>query len=249
MASLRRSGWGVREAAKSPAPDAGMNDFPPSSGRGGGSDVGQPGADDFSWPSDSDTLLPTGAVDPTSSADLDWLRYWARGTATFHALGFREAAELLAPRVGSGAGQEETLVFPFALCWRHHLELAVKMLISQAAEYVNESLSKAARSDIAHSHDLANLWGHCRPLLERIDDRDSGSLSQIHRLFRELSQLDPHPGTAFRYPTGSDGLPTLAGVDRLDVRAFHEACLGLSNALGGWSGIIDDWQSAAPTES
>lgn len=224
-----------------------MNDVPDGTRR---EDVAGLDPDTIPWPSDTDTVLPTGLIDPAVSADLMWLRYWAGGTATFHALGFREAAELLAPRVGYGPGQEDALVYPFAYCWRHHLELRLKMLIAEAAGYLDEALPAKVRKDLSRSHDLAKLWGYCRPLLERVDQRDSSALANenIERLLTELNWLDPHPGIAFRYPTATDGsTPTLGGIDHLDVESFHKACLGLSNALSGWSDMIVEWRSAAPS--
>jgi hypothetical protein len=122
------------------------------------------------------------------------------------------------------------------------------MLIPEAADFLDDPLSDAARKDLRHSHDLAELWAHCRPLLERVDQRESGALEDIQRLLTELSGLDPNPGVAFRYPTLKDGTtPTLATIDHLDVGNFHKACLGLSNAFSGWSEMIDHWRSAAPT--
>lgn len=35
----------------------------------------------------------------------------------------------------------------------------------------------------------------------------------------------------FRYAHGSDGAPTLAGVDRIDIRNFHEALQAVANFL------------------
>jgi len=194
--------------------------------------------DDIPWPRASDSLL--GARDDWQAiACLDW----ARGDAVVRALGFQRAAEVLFQELARGRDQD-LLVYPFAFCWRHHLELELKCLMRAAAGSLGRSLSKAAQDDMAR-YGLKQLWARCRPLLEEVDPRSTADLGHAERLLLELHEVDPS-GEAFRYATTNAGDPTLAEISasRIALDRFHHVCQALSNLFGGCAAQIDDWRSA-----
>jgi hypothetical protein len=174
--------------------------------------------EDIPWPSASDSLF--GPEDDWRAiACLDW----ARGSAVVRALGYQRAAEVLFEEIAGGRDQD-LLVYPFALCWRHHLELELKTLIRAAANFLEEPVSAAAEAALGQ-HGLLDLWAQCRPLLERVDPRDDTDLDHAGRLIAQLHKIDPS-GEAFRYATTKGGEATLRQVkdDRLAVDRFHRVC-------------------------
>jgi hypothetical protein len=57
-------------------------------------------------------------------------------------------------------------------------------------------------------------------------------------VLKQLAELDP-VGQDFRYEKRRDGTPSLADVERLDVRAFHEAMEGVASFLSGVADQLD----------
>jgi hypothetical protein len=189
-------------------------------------------SDNIPWPNASDSLIGPGA-DWTSSAGVGW----ARGRPDTRIMGFRMAAELLADTIAQGRDQD-VLVYPFLLCWRHHIELALKDLIEEACRLLQETTPK-----VDDTHSLERLWNtFCRPRLQRIDPRAVDELDNAGRLIAELHALDPI-GDAFRYHVTKETKKhpatfTLPGVDNLAIDQVHKTCEGLSNLLGGARDLV-----------
>lgn len=196
--------------------------------------------DDIPWPTASETLLGSGD-DWQAIACLDW----ARGDAIVRALGFQRAAEVIFETIAAGRDQD-LLVYPFAFCWRHHLELELKTLIRAASHLLDEPLSDATKEELKR-HRLGPLWGICRPLVERIDPSGAADFDTAGRQLDELHRVDP-AGEAFRYATRNTGEPWLSAVKdgQIAVDRFHRVCEGLSNLLSGCAGQIDAYRSAGP---
>jgi hypothetical protein len=123
------------------------------------------------------------------------------------------------------------VVFPFAACWRHHVELQLKRALTDLRRLLDLPVVEEQH------HDVLQLWNEVRPLLVRAHPSESRrDRSIVSRVLRQLAQLDPL-GEDFRYAKRRDGSVTLAGADRLDVRAFHDAMQAVSNYL---EGLVDD---------
>jgi hypothetical protein len=134
---------------------------------------------------------------------------------------------------GSNVRDVDTLIFPFAACWRHYVELQLKSLIGECQQLLDVPMR--ARG----GHNIEQLWSELRPLLLRAFPReDRTELRTVGRLLAQLAEMDPD-SQAFRYAERRDGTPTLAGVDHLDIAEFHGALLGVAHYLEALDSALD----------
>lgn len=100
------------------------------------------------WPEAGTNLLGQDA-DWWQNASLDfqdgqWLGYVD---------GYRKAARLMANHVSETQRDQDYLVWPFVLCWRHHIELQLKNLIVLLRAYTREYAEPRKPT-----HSIAKLW-------------------------------------------------------------------------------------------
>jgi hypothetical protein len=184
---------------------------------------------DFPWPDGDHSLLQVGR-DWTSHAILNCMRPDRQGRID----GYRRAAEVLAARMLRDRGDLDILVFPFAACWRHHIELRLKALIVDIARLDGQ---RPARKQL--DHDFLALWAQVLPLIRKLGPEELHHVpDNAGRVLRELHQLDP-TGQEFRYATRKDGTPTLPGHERFDIRHFEAAMEGVANFLSGVAHQVD----------
>lgn len=72
-----------------------------------------------------------------------------------------------------------------------------------------------------------------RPLLERAspdDEKDKDGARHAERLLMQLHELDP-TSEHCRYPIQKDGSDTLAKLNRVHIRRFHEAMESVAHFL------------------
>lgn len=170
------------------------------------------------WPDRHHDLRATGA---------DWSSHALVGyqAGRERAYGYRRAAEILADHMLVHRSDLNAVIFPFAACWRHHVEVLLKGVLVDLQRLLGVPVVEH------HHHDVLQLWNEVRPLLVRAHPgEERRDRSVVGRLLAQLSELDPL-GEDFRYGKRRDGSETLADVDRLDVRAFHEAMQGVSSFL------------------
>jgi hypothetical protein len=85
--------------------------------------------------------------------------------------------------------------------------------------------------DAPAHHRILQLWQEVRPLLVKAHPgEDRRDRSVVGRVLKQLAELDPE-GQDFRYARRTDATPSLAAVDRLDLRSFHEAMQAVANYL------------------
>lgn len=161
---------------------------------------------------------------------------WHRGKGMYGRIaGYREAAEVLYRQmIGSQSiAHLDTLIYPFASCWIHHVELHLKALmpdLRRLASRPNEQI---------HTHNLKGLWTEVRELLEQLWPDDTAAIPHVDRVITQLHAMDPH-GQAFLYDRDRKGNPTLASIDQIDLPAFQRALLAVSNFLGGAEAQADN---------
>lgn len=83
------------------------------------------------------------------------------------------------------------------------------------------------------THRIDHLWKVTRPLLERAspgDEKDRDGARHAERLLMPLHELDP-ASEHFRFPIQKDGSDTLAKLNRVHMRRFHEAMESVINFL------------------
>lgn len=190
--------------------------------------------DDYSWPARHHDLR--AAVDNYGSfSDLGWQR---RLGLLGRITGFRRAAEILydAMRSERSPRDLDTVVFPYAACWRHHVELQLKSLHAQL-----RALSELP-AEGRHHHRIDQLWQECRKLIMEHFPDEKENLRHVGRVISQLAQMDPD-GQAFRYDAGRDGQETLPDVDQINLNAFHGAMAGVANFLDAADTMVGEYMS------
>lgn len=174
------------------------------------------------WPSQHHDLLKPADSD-WSFSDLGWQR---RLGLHGRIVGFRRAAEILhvAMLTEQSTRDLDTVFFPYAACWRHHVELQLKSLLAQLRAL--SDLPAAAR----HHHLIDQLWGEARKLIIEHFPSEGPDHASVGKTIDQLSQLDP-TGEAFRYAASRDGHDTLPDVDQINLVAFQEGMVGVANYL------------------
>lgn len=150
--------------------------------------------DEYSWPEQG--LSPFGdrsAPDWEHNAWLpdvpDWLHYVAA---------YRRAVDVLVEHVVTQDRDQDLLIFPILFMHRHHVELALKHVISMSAQLLDETITIPAH------HDLQRLWEQAVALSLRIDPPPSDEdLDAVTEAIGHLSALDRGSFT-FRYPLEKD---------------------------------------------
>jgi hypothetical protein len=175
---------------------------------------------DIPWPLADDDLL---AEDP------DWwfvaCLNFQKGDWYGYTEGFKEATNVMFQHIAHTHTHQDLLVFPFALCWRHHIELVLKKLIIDLKIWLGET------GDFRPTHSIDGLWKEARLLLERWGHASDDDLHNVEKVLAQLHQLDP-TAEHFRYPLLRSGSPTLPSLGRLHIRRFHEAMSRVASYLG-----------------
>lgn len=179
---------------------------------------------DLAWPTATDTLTPSAAATgPRASIDSSPSGDFRRAD------GYRRAALVLADELSHGLRDEETLVYPFVYCWRHHLELMLKMLIKDSAELYGRPLPE----NLSKTHSLASLWASVKPYIrESFPDDPTADTTIPDRVVGQFANIDPH-GMTLRYAHTPEGKPTGATPRRVEIMQFSQALLNFSKYIEG----------------
>ncbi|GGM48811.1 hypothetical protein GCM10011608_37100 [Micromonospora sonchi] len=158
---------------------------------------------------------------------------WQNGNPYGPIQGYRLAAEIIASQIAERHHEIDLLIFPFGMCWRHHIELRLKDLLPALQELLGRPVA------VETGHNIARLWDKIKPLIiEAHGESESANVRNVSRIIGQLTQLDKD-GQEFRYNRRRDGRPTLEGIEYIDVSKFHEAMAGVANFLEGVDTAID----------
>jgi hypothetical protein len=58
------------------------------------------------------------------------------------------------------------VIFPFAACWRHYVELQLKSLIEQCQKLLDQTAKRRG------GHNIEQLWSEMRPLLVQLHPQE-----------------------------------------------------------------------------
>jgi len=151
---------------------------------------------------DDTNFWPGGSEEWFTAASVNWSWDPMLG----YVGGFSRAGRILVDHLAAGDdGDLDFLVYPVVFCYRHAVEIALKQVIEIARRYLDQD------GGYPESHNLADLWNTCRPLLKRSFRDPPESYGRIDEVISRLHSLDPS-GEAFRYPFGtkqSGRAPTL----------------------------------------
>jgi len=152
--------------------------------------------------------------------------------------GYRRGAHLLVQAVGETATDQDLLVYPIVFLYRHHIELALKTIISRTPYLIERPLTKA-ETDHLSQHRLDWLWQDFKPMAAAItkvagwDDLPQDDVEGIDDYIRQLHKVDPR-SYSLRYAHSKGGNPSLpTGLTHINVRHFGELMERLANYLYG----------------
>ena len=144
--------------------------------------------------------------------------------------GYLEAADLVA--ASSDRETRATLdyvVYPTIFLYRHHLELMLKHL----RNVIDTELQRTAPARPKHS--LLYEWNLCEAFLEKAEPGERSSLAGVRNVLRQFDDIDPHPGTNFRYAEKLDGGDPLPGHEWLNLATVSDATHSVSEYLESWA--------------
>lgn len=160
------------------------------------------------------------------SSQGDWSRY---------ALGYKNAADLIAGRLVDLDRVTEAACLPALFLYRHFIELSLKGMLLDAGELLN--VSELARK----GHSLSPLWVALRTRIEAIQTANSDEwLDRAERLIAEFDQLDGSSFT-FRYPVDLSGTPNLPVSHSVDIAHFADVMDELEMILEGIGAWLDSY--------
>lgn len=194
----------------------------------------------FHWPTSRFNIL-AGGNDDRHHAFLDWQRNMDLSEFGYIS-GFKLAAEVMFKHIEKTGHDQNQLVFPFGMCWRHHIELQLKSLLAELKRFQSEP------TEGRPTHNLAKLWNQVRARLEVVRPFDTDDLDTVEFLLRQLHDVD-RTNEEFRYPIKNDDTLSLENVPKVDLAAFHKAMLELSSFFSAANtAVYEDAQTKAEIE-
>lgn len=179
------------------------------------------GLDAAPWMAPAPWPIPNDDLAVMSKDDESWLvacMDWPRDRWLGYVLGYRLAAEVLVTHVAETGHHQDTLVYPFLHCWRHYVELQLKVLITLLQTW------HRSPGTLPKTHRIDTLWNCTKELLLRdnLDGEDQEAVQNVEVVLQQLHGFDPTSEHA-RYPVKKDGSDTLTVLPRVHLRRFQEA--------------------------
>ncbi len=164
------------------------------------------------------------------------------------ALGYREAANILAQRMAAARGYADYDGYPILFMYRHALELSLKAIVYRGAKLVG--LISEEHIDVKQlfeRHDLTRLLPAIKSIFDQLgsDFEGSGleSYDDFADLIRSIDSIDSGSYT-FRYPIDRTGEANLPHHFVVNVLEFAQGMDTLLQFLDGAKTAIDEqWQA------
>lgn len=177
--------------------------------------------DEYPWPRKGDDPFAVGS-DSRFIACLNFTHDQPWGG---YAEGFKMLGNLGVAQIEKTAFDQDFLVYSIAFCYRHYIELSLKLIIRAARQLLDE------QGSVPTTHNLADLWNTAEPLWKRIEPRSQTTYADVRTCLAKFSAMDPGSET-FRYPVTADGAPTLpTEIYHLDLRQLRDVVERLSGFL------------------
>lgn len=144
----------------------------------------------------------------------------------------------------NGGFRHDTFGYPIFYLYCHYLELKMKQIIRLGWPLIGKD------TGFPNSHDLLDLWGHCKRIVNFIDDLNSYEdlspeskqeyLTMDH-FIKELAR--DNKAQSFRYPVDKDGNLLLAdgALEVLNIPNLSHVVEWLSNNLDGMYTNLDEY--------
>ena len=159
--------------------------------------------------------------------------YWSRNAhltlggkgIESYAVGYKEAADVLAARFLEDWQGMDGLVYPIVFLYRHALELRLKQVIVAGQQLLDISVD--FQEELLDKHKLLELWKIYRKILRGVKCWPADppqTLDAIEALVKDFDEKDPE-GINFRYPhtiKRKGGKPTLPNLTHVDIKNLHE---------------------------
>jgi hypothetical protein len=152
--------------------------------------------------------------------------------------GYRRGAQILVRAVEESACDQDFLVYPIIFLYRHHIELVLKRVITQAPYLIERALTKT-ENDHLEKHRLDLLWQDFKPMASALteaagwDELPREDVEGIDDYIRQIFEVDPS-SYSLRYAHSKKGDPSLPkDLTHINLRHFGELMERLANYLGG----------------
>lgn len=154
-------------------------------------------------------------------------------SAGAYALGYLNAAKLLARIVIFSERSMDTLVYPIVYLYRHYLEIQLKSLIRRGACVTGVAID-AKLEEVLVSHNLMKLWNKFQPFFQEISghNKDFNSVKKgMESYINQIHVIDP-VSFAFRYDRLRNSRDrNLEGTSHINILQFCENVEKLTNML------------------
>jgi hypothetical protein len=160
--------------------------------------------------------------------------------ATFSTVaeGMYLSAKLTVEHVNRTGTHQDFLIYPAAFCYRQFIELAMKDILRNGKQLLQEP------GDYLQSHDLKPLWEGVRPILEKVwPEGPKKDLNNVWAIIKQFHDVDPK-SDAFRFPEGKKGEKPLKHISHINLRILGSVMEKLYNFFGGCMMGIDEYLSA-----
>lgn len=157
------------------------------------------------------------------SGDNDWhnnacLNEWFGDYGATYAAGYRRAAELLIEHIDTKGRDQDVLVYPVVFLYRHHVELALKRIITLCLLQIEDPDVKGPKA----VHNLKVLWDYAKKLVRKVDSSfPQANHINTDAVIKELTAIDSR-STAFRYDRTKEDEPSLTGIPLINTRRFGD---------------------------
>jgi len=142
------------------------------------------------------------------------------------AFGFKKAADLLVSAQLEIFRHGDYTVYPIVYLYRHHIELALKEIISRGGSLLDPPVG------VPPHHSLRRLWTRCKRILKRLDIGDD--IPELQPFENSIQQLGKYDQTSesFRYPLKRFGQPALPpDLESIDIENLRRVAEGMSTFL------------------
>ncbi len=153
--------------------------------------------------------------------------------------GYKLGAQRLVQHVVETHSDQDFLVYPIIFLFRHHIELALKRIISRAPYLIEHPLTEQQKKRLMNSHNLDCLWKDLKPMIGAVcevagcAEPAHADIQGLDDYIRQLHEFDAG-SFAFRYAHNNQGSPSLpADLKQINVRHFSEMMERLASYLEG----------------